>query len=100
MPTIAEPATPRWVWLGLAGLLLAAYGNALFLGLAVDAPYLLSNPRVTSVSAENLGLLFRKPYWWPTHSDDLYRPITLLSFALTPGGAATPWTHHLVNLLL
>jgi len=75
-----------------------AYGNSLGLGLAVDAPYLLSNSRVASFSGESLRLMFTKPYWWPLHSDDLYRPVTLLSFALA--GVARPWTQHAANLLL
>jgi len=65
-----------------------AYGNSLGLGLAVDAPYMLSNSRVASFSGESLRLMFTKPYWWPLHSDDLYRPVTLLSFAL-----AETWEH-------
>jgi tetratricopeptide (TPR) repeat protein len=94
----ALPATPRWAWALFGGLLLLAYGNSLVLGLAVDAPYLLSNSRVASLTAENLRLIFTKPYWWPVHSDDLYRPVTLLSFAL--GGVSHPWTQHAMNLAL
>ena len=88
------------MWIGLGALILLAYGNSIPLGLAVDAPYLLSNARVSAWTAENLRLIFSKPYWWPLHSDDLYRPLTLLSFLLNPGGADRPWILHAVNVLL
>jgi protein O-mannosyl-transferase len=90
------PATPRWAWALLGGLFLLAYGNSLALGLAVDAPYLLSSSRVAALTAENLRLIFTKPYWWPVHSDDLYRPVTLLSLALA--GVSQAWTQHAANM--
>ena len=96
----AAPPTPRWVALGLGALVLAAYANAIPLGLAVDAPYLLTNPRLAAATAENLGLIFTKPYWWPNHTDDLYRPLTTLSLLFDPGGLMHPWTLHLGNVLL
>jgi tetratricopeptide (TPR) repeat protein len=92
--------TPSWVWLALGALLLAAYGNALTLGLAVDAPFLLTNPRLAALTRENVELILTKPYWWPSHTDDLYRPITTLSFLLGPGDMQHPFLLHLVNVLL
>jgi protein O-mannosyl-transferase len=92
--------TPRWAWLGLAGLVALAYGNAVPLGLAVDGPFLLANPRLAAVTADNVELILTRPYWWPSHTDDLYRPLTTLSFLLGPGGVDRPWLLHLTNVLL
>jgi tetratricopeptide (TPR) repeat protein len=99
-PRPGLPATPRWVAAGLGALILAAYANAIGLGLAVDAPYLLQNPRLAAVTWANLQLIFTKPYWWPSHTDDLYRPLTTLTLLFDPGGQAHPWTLHLGNVLL
>jgi tetratricopeptide (TPR) repeat protein len=96
--TTAAPATPRAVFAGLGLLVALAYGNALAQGLAVDAPFLLSNPRLASLSASNIWLILTRPYWWPAHADDLYRPITTASFFLSLGTTAV--VPHLVNVLL
>jgi tetratricopeptide (TPR) repeat protein len=97
-PVSSAAVTPRWVWAGLAALVALAYANALPRGLAVDAPFLLSNPRLASPNAANVWLILTKPYWWPAHADDLYRPVTTLSFFLRAGaGALVP---HLVNVAL
>jgi tetratricopeptide (TPR) repeat protein len=101
VPAATGPgATPHWVFAALGALLVAAYANAMPLAVAVDAPFLLSNPRVQALTLENLRLIFTKPYWWPVHSDDLFRPVTLLSLLLLPGDAAHPWWLHGVNLVL
>jgi protein O-mannosyl-transferase len=94
-------------WLAPAGLFaltLLAYANSLGLGLAGDSQFLLTqDPRLQSLTAHNLGLIFSKSYWWPMAADLIYRPIAsaslLLNHALA-GAAGGAFWYHLVNLLL
>ena len=39
-----------------------------------------SESRIRQVTAENLNLIFTHDYWWPAPADNLYRPVTLLSY--------------------
>src|SRR5271169_1864550 len=89
---------------GLFALTLLAYANSLGLGLAGDSQFLLTqDPRLQSLAAHNLGLVFSKSYWWPMAGDLIYRPVTsaslLLNHALA-GAAGGAFWYHLVNLLL
>jgi hypothetical protein len=95
----------RWLApIGLFALTLLAYGNSLGLGLAEDSQFLLSqDPRLQSVTAHNLALVFSKSYWWPIAGDLIYRPLTTLSLQLNHSLAAEAggaFWYHLVNLLL
>ncbi len=94
-------------WLGPAGLCaltLLAYANSLSLGLAADSQFLLTqDPRLQSLTAHNLWLVFSKSYWWPVTSDLIYRPITLATLLVNhamAGAAGGAFWYHLVNLLL
>ncbi|HEV7590647.1 MAG TPA: hypothetical protein VGO40_21235, partial [Longimicrobium sp.] len=98
----AEPAQRRRLPLALlAGVALLAvlvYANALKNGVAIDDEYIvLRNPAVRGFS--HLHDLLLGPYW--PQSTELYRPVTLVSFAvdwaLTGGSIA--WMHA-VNVLL
>ncbi len=96
---------PRWLApAGLFALTLLAYANSLGLGLAGDSQFLLTqDPRLQSLTAHNLGLIFSKSYWWPMAGDLIYRPVTsaslLLNHALAGAAGGVFW-YHLVNLLL
>ncbi|MFQ5701903.1 MAG: tetratricopeptide repeat protein, partial [Acidobacteriota bacterium] len=65
-----------------------------------DIYIILQNPSVTG--AAGLGHIFLSHYWAAQDAlGDLYRPLTILSFRLNYlVTGATPWSYHLVNLLL
>ncbi|HEY1341860.1 MAG TPA: tetratricopeptide repeat protein [Bryobacteraceae bacterium] len=93
-----------WKWrAGLCVITLAVYANALGCDLALDGPWLVrGDSRIRAVSAENLGLIWSKPYWWPSYADWLYRPVTTTSFLVnyTLGGGNDAFGYHAVNLAL
>ena len=89
----------------LCGIVLAAYSNSFGTGFVFDsAPIVLKDPRIRAVSAENLGLIFSRDYFWPHASGvGVYRPVTTLSLLLNYavlGNGANPSGYHWVNLLL
>jgi tetratricopeptide (TPR) repeat protein len=90
---------PHALVLGAVALLaLLVYANALRNGYALDDErIILLNPALHGLG--NLHATLLEPYW--KEAADLYRPITLLSFAVgwaVHGGAPGPM--HLVNALL
>ena len=96
---------PRWLApAGLFALTLLAYANSLGLDLAEDSQFLLTqNPRLQSLTAQNLWLILSKSYWWPVTADLIYRPITTASLLFNhalAGAAGGAFWYHLVNLLL
>ncbi|MGB7761438.1 MAG: glycosyltransferase family 39 protein, partial [Bryobacteraceae bacterium] len=119
-PSLKEPAArrdrgaaaengwphPRWLApAGLFALTLLAYANSLGLGLAGDSQFLLTqDPRLQSLTAQNLWLILSKSYWWPVAGDLIYRPVTtaslLLNHALAGAAGGGAFWYHLVNLLL
>src|SRR5208283_4734516 len=96
---------PSWMAsAGLFALVLLAYANSLSLGLVEDSQFLLTqDPRLQSLTLDNLALIFSKSYWWPVAADSIYRPITTASLLFNhalAGAAGGPFWYHLVNLLL
>jgi len=98
----AAPAPRRRLPLALAAgvALLAAlvYANALKNGVAIDDEYIvMKNPAVRGFS--HLHDLLLGPYW--PQSSELYRPVTLTSFAIDWAltGGSLAWMHA-VNALL
>jgi protein O-mannosyl-transferase len=85
-------------------LTLVVYGNTLGLGFALDAVSLVKgDPRVRAVTAENVGLILRNDYWWPSSVDMLYRPVTTASFLFNYavlGNGERARGYHAVNVLL
>lgn len=81
-----------------------AYGNALDVGLAMDARGIVErDPRIRAASLENLGLILRTDYWWPTSVDRLYRPVTTASYLFNYsvlGNGEHAAGYHWLNLLL
>jgi tetratricopeptide (TPR) repeat protein len=83
---------------------LIAYTDSLGLGLALDSRVIvLGDSRIREASAQNLGLILTKDYWWPKAVDRLYRPVTTLSFLFNYailGNGENPAGYHCLNLLL
>lgn len=94
-------------WLAGAGLLLligAVYFNGLRGDYVLDAASVIrDDPRVWTFSLENIWRAFTQSYYPATpNPQDLYRPITTLSFQLNALLAhdRSPVAFHVVNLLL
>jgi len=85
-------------------LTLIVYANTVALGFALDAVALLKgDPRVRAATAENLGLILRNDYWWPSSVDTLYRPVTTASFLFNYavlGNGENAAGYHAVNVLM
>jgi len=63
-----------------------------------DRVIVVGNPAVHSLSAGVHG--FSRPYWPPPNSGGLYRPLTILSYAVDWWAAGgRPWLFHLMNAL-
>ncbi|HEY3130649.1 MAG TPA: tetratricopeptide repeat protein [Acidobacteriota bacterium] len=93
MPASWDP----WIVLALS---LLVYFNTLGNELVWDDQVAIAqNPLVSSM---NIRGIFSTAYWYPDPKlTDLYRPVTVLSFALnyTIGGLA-PFAYHLTNVIL
>jgi protein O-mannosyl-transferase len=100
----AKPGSSGWkLYAALAAIVLIAYSNSLGLGFAGDGGVVISDVRVQAATAENIGLILSKHYWWPNPADHLYRPLTTLTYLLNYsvlGSRSNPVGYHLVNLLL
>lgn len=104
----AAPGRTDWVpWLtatGLALLCVAIYSNSFGTGFPLDNRQLiLRDPRVHTLSVENLRLILQHSYWWPYGESGLYRPLSTLSYLFNfavLGNADRPAGYHAVNLLL
>ena len=91
--------------IGLLGLLLlGAYINSFSGDFVIDNKLLiLQDPRVQSLSWENVMELFTRDYWWPSAVVGVYRPVAKLTYLFNyviPGGGTNPFGYHVVNLLL
>ncbi len=81
-------------------LALAVYSNSLFNGFAYDDVWIVETRNVIHGLGQ-LGQLLTSDYWPSRFGSGLYRPLTLLSFAVdwsVWGGA--PFGFHLTNVLL
>jgi protein O-mannosyl-transferase len=61
----------------------------------------LEDPRVREVNRDNLALIFRQHYWYPTADTNVYRPLVTLSFLLNYavlGNGDRAAGYHWVNL--
>ncbi|MFQ5560657.1 MAG: tetratricopeptide repeat protein, partial [Nitrospinota bacterium] len=60
-----------------------------------NAPYIVGNPLITSLSAKNIGKMFSAQF------DGHYHPITMLSLALNyHTGGLDPFQYHVTNMVL
>src|SRR5439155_12058475 len=93
---------PSLLALLLLGLVLATYANSFdgaFLG--DSGAIILEDPRIREVNPDNLALIFRQQYWYPTADSGVYRPLVTLSFLLNYavlGNVGRPAGYHWVNL--
>ena len=85
-------------------LTLLAYSNSFTAGFALDNQILLlGDARLRKATLENLHLIWRHTYWWPTGEAGLYRPLTTLSYLFNYailGDGNQPAGYHYVNWLL
>ena len=88
----------------LVAIAFVAYADSFGLGLAQDSKAIVTqDPRLRAATAENLGLILQKNYWWPKAGDGLYRPVTTASYLLNYavlGNGPNPAGYHWVNFLL
>src|SRR5688500_14945995 len=80
--------------LAIALLALAASATSLTNGFAYDDEWIIrDNPRVQALTGA--WKLFGQPYWPPEMGGKLYRPVTMLGFAVqwALGGGAPPVVH-------
>lgn len=99
-----SPLSHPGIAAGLCVLVIAAYANSFSAGFALDSQQLvLNDPRVHAVTAENVGLIINRTYWWPYGESGLYRPLTTLSFLLNYtalGSATRPAGYHWFNIVI
>ena len=91
------------VLFALAALVVLAFSNSFQSGFILDNKGILLDPRLRAATVDNIGLIFRHTYWWPTGEAGLYRPLTTLSYLVNYavlGNAADPAGYHWVNLFL
>lgn len=95
-----EANTTRWsVILVVAVALAASVGGLANLFAYDDIPILVNNAMVTEL--HGLGEYLGDSYWGPTRGNALYRPLTIIAFALEwaiGDGSAFPF--HLANVVL
>jgi tetratricopeptide (TPR) repeat protein len=93
---------------GLAAVLLAAaalvaYANSFDTGFVQDNKYIVvGDPRVQSLTAKNLGLIFSQTAQIVLAPTSLYRPLNTLSYLFNYailGNGQNPFGYHAVNLL-
>jgi protein O-mannosyl-transferase len=88
----------------LLAAILVTYANSFegkFLG--DGGALILEDARVQSVSRDNLDLIVRQQYWYPTADSGVYRPLVTLSFLFNyaiAGNADRPAGYHWINLAL
>jgi tetratricopeptide (TPR) repeat protein len=77
-----------WVWkLFSCGILLfvvyLVYSNSFQSGWVLDNQFIIKlDPRNKQASLENLALIWKKDYWWPTSVTGAYRPIVSTSYLM------------------
>ena len=86
-PPLFDRARP-WFWkLFSCGILLLlvylVYSNSFQSGWVLDNQFIIKlDPRNKQATHENLELIWKKDYWWPTSVTGAYRPIVSTSYLL------------------
>ncbi len=87
----------------LCALTFLVFSNSFQAGFALDnAGLLLNDPRIREATSQNVGLILRHTYWWPTGESGLYRPVTTLSYLFNYavlGDRDQPAGYHWINLI-
>jgi Flp pilus assembly protein TadD len=89
--------------LALCALTVLAFTNSFQSGFILDNRGLLLDPRIREATSENIALIFRHTYWWPTGEAGLYRPFTTLTYLFNYavlGDRDQPAGYHAINLIL
>src|SRR5215469_8400657 len=88
------------IWLTL----LLIYSNSFAARLIRDnAPILTRDPRITTLTSDNLHRIWTSEYWFTQTGNGLYRPLTTLSYLVNYsvfGNRDQPAGYHWVNYLL
>ena len=91
---------PLLVAILVAGVAVAVFANSLFNGFAYDDDFIIKNRELIH-GLEGVRTILVSPYWPEGFSGGLYRPLTLLTYALDWGiWNGAPFGFHLVNVLL
>ena len=89
--------------LALGTLIVLAFSNSFQAGFTLDNKGLLLDPRIRELTPENIALILKHTYWWPTGEAGLYRPFTTLSYLFNYavlGDGNQPAGYHSINLIL
>src|ERR1039458_2024546 len=82
--------------------MLLAFSNSFQAGFALDNKGLIiQDPRIRTATMENVQLILRHTYWWPSGESGLYRPLTTLSYLFNYAILANydqPAAYHWINL--
>ena len=87
----------------LSSLTLLAFSNSFQSGFILDNKGLLLDPRIRDLTPENIALILKHSYWWPSGEAGLYRPFTTLSYLFNYailGNREQPAGYHTINLIL
>ena len=90
------------LWSGLAVLLVALLASATGIGNGFtydDIPVVVENPMVQQ--SHSLWTYLTDSYWGPSRGNSLYRPVTVIAFALQrAAGQGDPLPFHITNIAL
>ena len=92
-----------FVILALCTLTFLVFSNSFHSGFVLDNKGLLLDPRIREVTPENVALILKHTYWWPSGEAGLYRPFTTLSYLFNYailGDRDQPAGYHSLNLIL
>jgi tetratricopeptide (TPR) repeat protein len=90
--------------LALWALAAAAYANSFRSGMVLDnALVILRDPRIRAATAQNIGLILSKDYWYGNRTSVVFRPLATFSYLVNWaifGNAGRPAGYHVVNFAL
>lgn len=110
-PAPPRPSKPPLDWrphlfpvLAILAVTLAAYANSFTGQLSFDNKVIVEDdPRIRAVTADNLGRIWSKGYWFDNRDSELYRPVTTLTYLFNYailGNGPWPPAYHWVNFIL